>query len=123
MIQNRTLEDFRKDFVRHSPAVEDQIWQRTMGVDQSRAPSVNFDGVGNVNGVLPPDTQGDVGPNHYFQMVNLSFAIWDKQGNLLYGPVDNSTLWQGFVGAWTGTNDGDPVVLYDEMADRWMAIV
>ncbi len=121
MIQNRTLEDFRKDFVRHSPAVEDQIWQRTMGVDQSRAPSVNFDGVGNVNGVLPPDTQGDVGPNHYFQMVNLSFAIWDKQGNLLYGPVDNSTLWQGFVGAWTGTNDGDPVVLYDEMADRWMA--
>ena len=69
----------------------------------------------------PPDTDGDVGLNHYFQMINLSFAIWDKQGNLLYGPVDNSTLWNGFIGPWTGTNDGDPIVLYDEAADRWMA--
>jgi hypothetical protein len=58
----------------------------------------NFEGVGNVNGVLPPDTQGDVGPNHYVQMINLSFAIYDKQGNLLYGPVPNTTLWQGFPG-------------------------
>jgi hypothetical protein len=87
----------------------------------TRGPVRNFEGVGNVNGVYPPDTDGDVGANHYFQMINLSFAIWDKEGNLLYGPVDNSTLWQGFIGPWTGTNDGDPIVLYDEIADRWMA--
>jgi hypothetical protein len=86
-----------------------------------QGPIRNFDGVGNVNGVYPPDTDGDVGPDHYFQMINLSFAIWDKSGNLLYGPVDNSTLWNGFIGPWTGTNDGDPIVLYDEQADRWMA--
>jgi PKD repeat protein len=55
------------------------------------------------------------------QMVNLAFAIYDKSGNLLYGPADNSTIWSGFVGSWTGTNDGDPIVLYDEQADRWMA--
>ncbi len=54
-------------------------------------------------------------------MINLSFAIWDKEGNKLYGPVDNSTLWNGFIGPWTGTNDGDPIVLYDSEADRWMA--
>jgi hypothetical protein len=84
-------------------------------------PVMNFDGVNNVNGVYPPDTDGDVGPDHYFQMINLSFAIWDKSGNQLYGPVDNSTLWSGFIGPWTGTNDGDPIVLYDELADRWMA--
>lgn len=121
MIQNRNLDEFRKNFIPQAPAAIDPAWQKTMGPDQSRGPLASFDGVGNVNGVLPPDTQGDVGPDHYFQMVNLSFAIWDKQGNLLYGPVDNSTLWQGFIGPWTGTNDGDPVVLYDEMADRWMA--
>ncbi len=81
----------------------------------------NHDGVSNLSGVAPPDTDGDVGLNHYFQMINLAFAIWDKSGNLLYGPADNSTLWDGFNGPWTGTNNGDPVVLYDEYADRWMA--
>ncbi len=95
--------------------------QKTKGTENTRGPLVNFDGIGNVNSVFPPDTDGDVGPNHYFQMINLAFAIWDKEGNLLYGPVDNSTLWAGFIGPWTGTNDGDPIVLYDELADRWMA--
>jgi hypothetical protein len=95
--------------------------QQAKGTTHTRGPIVNFKGVGNVNGVFPPDTDGDVGPDHYFQMINLSFAIWDKQGNLLYGPVDNSTLWSGFIGPWTGHNDGDPIVLYDELADRWVA--
>lgn len=95
--------------------------QDYMGYRNSKGPLVNIAGTGNVNGVYPPDTDGDVGPNHYFQMINLSFAIYDKQGNKLYGPVDNSTLWNGFPGPWSGTNDGDPIILYDEMADRWMA--
>jgi len=99
----------------------DPVVQHRMGTDNGRAQDQNFDGVNNVNGVYPPDTDGDVGLNHYFQMVNLSFAIYDKTGNLLYGPADNSTLWNGFIGAWTGTNDGDPIVLYDELADRWLA--
>ena len=81
----------------------------------------NFPGVGNLSGVAPPDPDGDVGPNHYFQMVNLAFAIWDKSGNILYGPADNSTLWDGFSGPWSGSNDGDPIVMYDEYADRWVA--
>jgi len=81
----------------------------------------NFPGVSNLSGVAPPDTQGDVGPDHYFQMVNMAFAIWDKEGNLMYGPVDNITLWEDFDGPWSSTNDGDPVVLYDEYADRWIA--
>ncbi len=98
-----------------------QFLQKKNGTDQSRGPIVSIKGVGNVNGVYPPDTDGDVGPNHYFQMINLSFAIWDKEGNKLYGPVDNSTLWEGFIGPWTGSNDGDPILLYDEAADRWVA--
>jgi hypothetical protein len=84
------------------------------------SPIRSFEGINNRNGVLPPDTQGDVGPNHYVQWVNLSFAIWDKQGNLLYGPVDGNTLWQGFGGPCETTNDGDPITLYDHLADRWL---
>jgi len=98
-----------------------EFLQENKGTIQSKGPIVSIKGIGNVNGVYPPDTDGDVGPNHYFQMINLSFAIWDKQGNKLYGPVDNSTLWEGFIGPWTGSNDGDPILLYDEAADRWVA--
>ena len=68
-----------------------------------------------------PNTNGDVGPGHFMQIVNAAFQIFDKNGNTLYGPVNNSTLWDGFVGPWTGTNDGEPIVLYDEYADRWIA--
>ncbi|MCB2208182.1 MAG: PKD domain-containing protein [Bacteroidetes bacterium] len=81
----------------------------------------NFNGNSNIYGVAPPDTQGDVSLDHYFQMVNNGFRIWDKSGNSVYGPADNITLWNGFPGPWSGTNDGDPVVLYDEYADRWIA--
>lgn len=81
----------------------------------------NIAGINNNYGVVPPDTHGDVGPDHYFQMVNLGFAIWNKEGTKIYGPVDNITLWSGFPGPWSTTNDGDPVVLYDEYADRWVA--
>ncbi len=81
----------------------------------------NFNGIHNTYSVAPPDTDGDVSPDYYMQMVNLGFAVWDKEGNLLYGPVNNSTLWSGFHGPWTGTNDGDPIVIYDEYAQRWVA--
>jgi len=81
----------------------------------------NFAGQDNKSGVAPPDTQGDVSANYYVQMVNLSLQIWDKNGNSLYGPTVSSTLWDGFTGPWTGTNDGDPIVLYDQIADRWIA--
>ena len=117
IIQN----DFLPRDTKGEPNFVDPLAQNEFGSTDVRGPLVNIEGVGNVNGVYPPDTDGDVGPNHYFQMINLSFAIFDKSGALLYGPVDNSTLWSGFVGAWTGHNDGDPIILYDEMADRWIA--
>lgn len=80
----------------------------------------NFEGLGNTSGVLPPDTVGDIGPNHYVQMTNLSFAIYDRSGMLLYGPVLNNTLWGPLGNVCATSNDGDPVVLYDEAVDRWL---
>ena len=50
------------------------------------ATGVSFDGIP-ATGVLPPDTVGDVGPKHYIQTVNSAFSIYDKQGNLLAGPL------------------------------------
>ncbi len=70
--------------------------------------------------VAPPDTDGDVGPNHYVQMVNLVTTIFDKAGNILQGPFATSDFWAGFGGLCETTNQGDPVVLYDETNDRWL---
>ncbi len=122
VVDNKSVKEEYKIMAINSPANgADEALQMLYPQNGSRGPELGIEGVGNVNGVYPPDTDGDVGPDHYFQMINLSFAIWDKQGNKLYGPVNNSTLWQGFVGPWTGTNSGDPIVLYDEEADRWLA--
>ena len=88
---------------------------RTPGLDLS------FDGTGNPTGCgscSPPDTNGDVGPNHYIQMVNATkIAIYDKSGTLLTAPFNLGTLWSS--GACT-SNAGDPIVLYDPLADRWL---
>jgi hypothetical protein len=92
------------------------------------SPELSFDGVDNVNFVLPPDSNGDIGydpatgARFYVQMVNLSFAIWSisTDPSRIYGPVQNRTLWQGFGGPCETTNDGDPVVLFDPLAYRWL---
>src|SRR5437870_7837366 len=83
-------------------------------------PIVSFDGPSNSSGVSPPDPNGEVGPNHVVVMCNLSFAIYNKTGTLLFGPALNNTLWSGFGGPCQTQNAGDPVVLYDQLADRWM---
>lgn len=83
-------------------------------------PVLSFEGTNNVNGVAPPDTCGDVGPNHYVQAVNLSYQIFDKAGNSLYGPTPLNALWTGFGGICEILNNGDPIVLYDQWADRWL---
>jgi hypothetical protein len=79
---------------------------------------VNF-GTGSCN-CAPPDTNGDVGPNHYVQIVNSDFQVFNKTGGSLLGPLPINSIWSGFGGQCQNTNDGDPVVLYDPLADRWL---
>ncbi len=63
---------------------------------------------------FPPDATGAVGPNHYVHSVNSLVKIFDKTGNLLVGPISLSA----FLGI--PSNSGDPIVLYDQLADRWI---
>ena len=70
--------------------------------------------------VNPPDPVGDVGPNHYVEMINLVFAVYSKTGSLLLGPVDTGTLWAGFPVEDCTDPSGDPIVVYDQFADRWL---
>jgi subtilase family serine protease len=109
-------------FIRKLKTQPDPIVQNAPMASLIPAPSTSFDGLGNVNGVLPPDTNGDVGPNHYVQSVNVSFAVYSKGSPpaLLYGPASLATLWSGFGGPCETRNDGDGIVIYDHLADRWV---
>lgn len=81
----------------------------------------SFDGVPGT-GFVPPDTTGDVGPNHFVQAVNAALEIFDKHGVRLAGPVAINSLWQGFGGNCETHNSGDPDVRYDPLADRWVVM-
>ena len=91
---------------------------------QAPAPNVNFEGLDfNTWGLgHPPDTVGDVGPNHYVQSINASVAIYDKAtGTRIAAFTLNTFMSQGAFGNLCDTaNFGDPVVLYDTFEDRWV---
>lgn len=104
----------------------DKVVQRTFGTlpgASMPSPATNFEGI-DYPGVdchcVPPDTNGDVGPRNYVQIVNTAFQVFDKRGNSLYGPATINTLFSGFGGVCETRDDGDPIVLYDPLADRWL---
>jgi hypothetical protein len=86
----------------------------------------SFEGLGNGQygfsvTSAPPDTEGTVGATQYVQWVNTSFAVFNKStGALIAGPTAGNTLWSGFGGGCQSNNDGDPIVLYDKLAQRWI---
>lgn len=92
--------------------------------------STNGTPIDPANRVAPPDTTGDVGPNHYVQWVNLRYSIYtltrDASNQITaFTPVagfpkNGNILWQGFGGRCQTDNDGDPIVQYDQLADRWI---
>jgi len=101
------------------PKGPDAAWQKTMGTTGSpKAPIVNFDG--QTSPYYPPDCNGTVGPNHYMQTVNSTYAIYNKAGVKLAGPTNMNLLFGSVPGS--NCNDGDPLIQYDEMADRWLAV-
>ncbi len=99
------------------PKGPDPAWQQSMGASREiMAPVMNFNGQDSP--YFPPDDNGTVGPNHYMQTVNSVYAIYNKSGALVAGPANLNTLFTGVTGS--SCNDGDPIVLFDEQADRWL---
>jgi len=100
-------------------STRDTVVQRSAPKNRMPSPILTFDGVSNLCGCYPPDTEGDVGPNHYMEWVNAHYAIYTKTGTQVVPPTTGNTLFTGtpFCGAH---NNGDPIVLYDQFAQRWM---
>ncbi len=116
-VEKEVKNHFRKSQQKFAENYVDPAIQRFNGLTILTDTTIqNFDGGNNTQGVLPPDTHGDVSSTVYFQDVNMHFSIFDKSGNLLL-TASNSTVWNGMP---NNHNGGDGVVNYDEQADRWL---
>jgi subtilisin-like proprotein convertase family protein len=105
----------------------DPVLQSQPGPESLTVPQANFEGMSQIDNffagvprVLPPDTVGDVGPRHYVEAVNLVYKVFDKAGNALTAPFSEAALFAPLGGICATTNQGDPIVLYDNLADRWI---
>ena len=121
-----------------SPAGSETVEQRRPGTRSAATVVASFDGLGaDFRGPQgsaflrnPSDNSLAVGPDHIFQIVNTRMAIYAKKGKqfkttseVLYGPVRTNTIFKGFGGACENLNNGDAVVRYDQLADRWLVVM
>lgn len=112
--------------------------QTTSGERASARVVESFDGLGygfegphgSFTGRNPSDNSLAVGPDHIVQTVNSRLAIFtkkgksfDQTGHPLYGPVPTNTVFHGFGGTCEESNNGDAVVRYDQLADRWLIVM
>lgn len=91
------------------------------------APSLSFDGISNRENndaygfaVIPPDMNGDVGPNHFVQSVNILTRIYNKNGMPLTPAFKLSDVFAVLNTPCSVANFGNPITLYDPLADRWI---
>ncbi|HZY40949.1 MAG TPA: carboxypeptidase regulatory-like domain-containing protein, partial [Anaerolineae bacterium] len=112
----------------------DAVAQTWAGKIDMPSPIANFDGISLADqgaSFSPPDTNGDIGydpatgKRYYFQWINVAYKAWDvtnPASPVVVVPLTSgNALWQA---ALPGTpcannNDGDPIVLFDEQAQRW----
>jgi hypothetical protein len=110
---------------------KDPVVQKKKGTGPISAPIQNFDGIclpfsdepcaqGSNCSCLPPDTNGEAGLTQYVEMVNTSFAVYSKTGTLLRPATETNQLWANTDSECKTHNDGDPVVVYDQLANRWL---
>lgn len=90
-------------------------------------PLASFDGLSNFDNInsyglviLPPDMNGDVGPDHYVQATNSLVRVYNKNGTPATAPVKFSDIFAPLNTACSARNDGLPIVQYDQLADRWL---
>ncbi|MDA3866564.1 MAG: GEVED domain-containing protein [Salinivirgaceae bacterium] len=95
------------------PVAGDPLVNRQMRSPQHKGvePIFTFDAV--TAYATPTDPTGAVGPNHFVNAWNSSFRIWDREGNPLTDEASLSNI-------WAGQSMGDPIVFYDQFADRFV---
>jgi hypothetical protein len=111
-----------------SPSVADPVVQRTPGTKTMPA-ATSFDGLQNQDNATllgasarPPDSEGDVGPTQYVEWINLVMRVYNKSGTPLTAPAAGNSIFSNLpaTSLCRTTNNGDPLVVYDQLAGRWV---
>jgi hypothetical protein len=99
-----------------------RIMREAMQTPMMPGPIATYPGIGRPdNWGGAPDANGDVGPNHYIEAISQLFEILDKNGNVLAGPTGFNSLFSTLVGTpCSNANEGQAIVFYDHLADRWV---
>jgi hypothetical protein len=134
-------EDQKPDEIPTQPAISDAgaaVEQTSQGKRPSATLAEKFEGLGATfespkGGATfrnPSDNSLAVGPNHIVQIVNSRLAVYTKKGarypksgTILYGDVPTNTIFNGFSGVCGARNNGDAVVRYDQLANRWLIVM
>ena len=99
-------------------ATQDSVLQKEYGPQVGVTLGADFDGISSP-GYAPSDSNMAVGPNDIVETVNVQFAVYSKTGATIAGPTNILNIFTPLGGLCSGTY-GDPVVLYDRPADRWV---
>jgi hypothetical protein len=112
---------------RRGPSRDEALQVFEPAVTAIPAPALTFEGLSSANNLaefgsrpIPPDPVGDVGPGHYVQMVNTLARVYAKNGAPVTPFFAISDLFASIGPPCAGEDGGDPIVLYDPLADRWL---
>jgi hypothetical protein len=134
----KSIADTQDTFDMTVPDGAAEVEQTSMGSKPPPQIVANFDGLGvgfegpqgRSSQNNPSDNSLAVGPNHIVQTINTRMAIFTKKGQEfdttgkpLYGPVQTRNVFRGFGGPCEQQNNGDAVVRYDQLADRWLIVM
>jgi hypothetical protein len=126
--KNHTLPEFElpgrgaREAANSSANFVDPVAQTTFGNEAMPAPLSSFAGLDyqSWGSGHPPDTNGDVGPVYYIQTVNTSIGIYAKTTGTRVAAFTFNDFFHGTDTPCDTANQGDPIVLYDPEADRWI---
>jgi hypothetical protein len=112
----------RSSNAKGSPSQRDPVIQSSAPTPNTPSPTTSFEGISNIDGFIPPDTVGAIGPSNFVEAVNVRVQVFNRftgapetTANLISSLF--ASLGQGSFCA--STDDGDPIVVYDPYADRW----
>jgi hypothetical protein len=105
---------------------EDAVLQKRENSPNLQTPNfaLEFEGLGYGDSFfcncMPPDNDGAPGTTQYVQYINTTYAVYDKSGNMVLGPLSGNSFWSGFGGSCANDDSGDPVIRFDAAAQRWV---
>ena len=136
-VVSESKRDVQSEHTQQPPLTSASVEQTEHGTKPPPELIVSFEGLGEgfegPQGTSrfrnPSDNSLAVGPDHIVQTVNSHMAVFTKKGKrfdttgkVLYGPVPTNNVFRGF-GVGDTINNGDAVVRYDQLADRWLIVM